>query len=127
VPDVGQLVQHGAFGPLTPALPDLVRWIGLGALIAGLGLALGALAQLRGVENIDHLVTGGLFSKLRHPMYAGFILWILGWAIFQGAAVSLVVGLVGIGNILYWRRLEEADMGSRYGQTYRRYCQGTWF
>ncbi len=36
--------------------------------------------QLKGLENINHLVTTGLFSKIRHPMYDGFILWILGWA-----------------------------------------------
>ncbi len=117
----------GSLDPLRLALPDPIRWIGLGTFIVGLGLALGALIQLRGVENIDHLVTGGLFSRLRHPMYTGFILWILGWAIFHGAMVSLVIGLAGIGNILYWRRLEEADMASRYGETYRRYRMETWF
>ena len=59
-------------GPLDPwhlALPNIVRWIGLGAVIVGMGMAVGAFVQLRGLENINHLVTAGLFSKLRHPMY----------------------------------------------------------
>jgi protein-S-isoprenylcysteine O-methyltransferase Ste14 len=117
-------------GPLDPwrlALPSIVRWIGLGVVIVGMGLAVGALVQLRGVENIDHLVTAGLFSKLRHPMYTGFIFWILGWAIFHGAVVSLVVGFVGIGNILYWRRLEDENLEEWYGESYREYRQRTWF
>jgi len=116
--------------PLDPfrlALPDQVRWMGLGVVILGLGLAIGAMVQLRGVENINHLVTTGLFSKLRHPMYTGFILWILGWPIYHGAVISLVIGFVGIGNILYWRRLEEENLESWYGKDYRAYRQGTWF
>jgi protein-S-isoprenylcysteine O-methyltransferase Ste14 len=60
-------------------------------------------------------------------MYAGFILWILGWAIYHGAMLSLAVGLVGIGNILCWRRLEEKELESRYGQVYQEYRKGTWF
>jgi protein-S-isoprenylcysteine O-methyltransferase Ste14 len=117
-------------GPLDPwrlALPSVVRWFGLSVVIVGMGLAVGALVQLRGLENIDHLVTAGLFSKLRHPMYTGFILWILGWAIFHGAVVSLVVGFVGIGNILYWRRLEDENLEEWYGESYREYRQRTWF
>jgi protein-S-isoprenylcysteine O-methyltransferase Ste14 len=116
--------------PLDPfrfALPDIIQWVGLGMLIMGLGLAIGGVVQLRGLENINHLVTNRLFSKLRHPMYTGFILWILGWALYHGAVVSLIIGFVGIGNILYWRRLEEENLESWYGEDYRRYRQGTWF
>ena len=113
--------------PYAVNLPLAVQWIGFGVFLVGWGLALGALIQLRGLEDIDHLVTGGLFSKLRHPMYTGFILWIVGWSVYHGAAVSLVVGVLGIANILYWRRLEDASMESRYGNLYREYRKGTWF
>lgn len=105
----------------------ILHLIGLGALITGLGLALGALIQLRGVENIDHLITTGLFSKFRHPMYFGFIFWVTGWVIYSGAVVSLFVGLVGIGTILFWRRLEEDKLGESYGEVYQKYRQRTWF
>jgi protein-S-isoprenylcysteine O-methyltransferase Ste14 len=117
----------GPSDPQRVGLPAVVRWLGLGASVAGLGIALGGWIQLRGLENIDHLVTSGLFSKIRHPMYAGFTLWILGWVVFYGAAVSLVVGLVCIGNIVYWRRLEEEKLASDYGEDYRRYRVATWF
>ena len=109
------------------AVPGVVRWLGLGMATAALALAVGGMVQLRGVENIDHLVTTGLFSRIRHPMYAGFILWIVGWVVRDGAVVSLAVGLVGIGNILYWRRLEERALESGYGEVYRTYRQRTWF
>ena len=113
--------------PLDPvrfALPDIVRWMALGGVIVGLGLAIGGVVQLRGLETVP-LSSTDIFSKLRHPMYTGFILWIVGWAIYQGAVVSLVMGCVGIGNILYWRRLEEENLESWYGEDYRGYRQET--
>lgn len=113
--------------PLPLPLPDPLRWLGLALFIIGLGLALGALIQLRGVENISHLVTTGLFAKIRHPMYTGFILWIAGWALYYGAAVSLVLGGIGIGNILYWRQREEAELEAQFGEDFRRYRRQTWF
>jgi protein-S-isoprenylcysteine O-methyltransferase Ste14 len=113
--------------PLRLPLPGLVRWIGLGLFVVGLGLAVGALIQLKGVENIDHLVTTGLFGRLRHPMYLGFVCWIFGWAIYHGAAASLFAGLAGIGNILYWRHLEEEHLERIYGERYLAYCKQTWF
>jgi protein-S-isoprenylcysteine O-methyltransferase Ste14 len=113
--------------PVHASLPGIVRWLGFVTFIAGMVLAVGAMVQLRGVENIDHLVSTGLYSKIRHPMYAGFILWILGWATFHGAVVSLVIGCVSIANILYWRGLEEAHLQASYGEKYVEYRRGTWF
>ena len=116
-----------AMDPARLELPAIVHRAGLSALAVGLALAIGALIQLRGVENIDHLVTTGFFGGVRHPMYLGFVLWILGWAVYQGAVVGLAVGLVGIANILVWRRLEERHLEARYGDAYRAYQARTWF
>jgi protein-S-isoprenylcysteine O-methyltransferase Ste14 len=113
--------------PWRQKVPGGLEWIGLGAVILGLGLALGALVQLRGVENITHLVTNGLFARIRHPMYTGFMLWIFGWSLYHGAFVSLVFGMIGIANILYWRHLEEGRLESAYGDSYRKYRLQTWF
>ncbi len=51
--------------PYPLEVPEFIRWIGLGVFGLGLILAVGALIQLRGVENINHLVTTGLFKKIR--------------------------------------------------------------
>ena len=106
--------------------PDAVRWTGLVLVIVGAVIAVGALIQLRGVENIDHLVTTGLFSKIRHPMYMGFILWIVGWSTYHSAIVSLAIGMIAIANILYWRRLEEGRLMIQHGETYSQYRRSTW-
>lgn len=113
--------------PVRVALPAVVRAIGLGAFILGFFASVGGMIQLRGVENIDHLVTTGLFAKFRHPMYHGFILWIVGWVLYHGAVVSALAGLLGIANILYWRCLEENQMEIAYGEAYREYRRMTWF
>jgi protein-S-isoprenylcysteine O-methyltransferase Ste14 len=114
--------------PLDPwrvYLPAVVHWIGIAMAVAGALLALIALATLRGVENIDHLVTGGLFRYLRHPMYTGFILWILGWITASGAMMSLIAGVVSIACVLYWARLEEVKLTEAYGDGYREYQKRT--
>jgi protein-S-isoprenylcysteine O-methyltransferase Ste14 len=113
--------------PLPVMLPDLVRWSGLALAVIGIALAVGALVQLRGLENIDRLITTGLFSRLRHPMYMGFVSWIIGWSAYHGALASFLVGLVGIGNILYWRRLEDEKLEAQYGEIYLAYRKQTWF
>lgn len=112
--------------PFRFSVPFVIRWLGLGTFLAGLGLAIGAVIQLRGLENIDHLVTKGLFSKIRHPMYVGFILWIFGWAVYHGAVMSLCFGFAAVGNILYWQRLEERELESKYGEVYLKYRSETW-
>lgn len=124
------LASWPAMCPIDPvrlAAPGGLHWIGLGVAAAGLALAVGGLVQLRGLENIDHLVATGLYARVRHPMYTGFIMWILGWVLAYGAMVSLAVGLVCIANILYWRWLEEGALRSQFGEAYRSYCQCTWF
>lgn len=115
-----------ALDPGRVVVPRGVRWVGLGMMAVGIALAMGGMIQLRGVENIAHLVTTGLFSRLRHPMYTGFILWIIGWVAVYGSMVSPVIGVVCIGSILYWRHLEECALESHYGDDYRIYRRGTW-
>jgi len=112
--------------PFRLSLHKIIHWTGFGIFITGLALAIGGFIQLRGLENINHLVTTGLFSKMRHPMYIGFIFWILGWAIYHGAVVSLMVGFIGIGNIIFWLRIEEDNLKSLYGKAYQEYVKETW-
>jgi protein-S-isoprenylcysteine O-methyltransferase Ste14 len=116
--------------PLDPyqvGFPNPIRWFGFAIFAVGMVLAVGALIQLRGVENIGHLVTTGLFKKVRHPMYVGFIAWILGWSIFHSALVSLSIGLIGILSILWWMSLEEGRLEKQFGGAYKQYRLTTWF
>jgi protein-S-isoprenylcysteine O-methyltransferase Ste14 len=113
--------------PVRLDVPAVIRWAGLALFFIGTVLAVGALVQLKGVENIDHLVTTGLFQRIRHPMYLGFICWFLGWSVAQAAGVSLLLGLVGVASVLWWRHLEERRLEAQFGDSYRRYRRTTWF
>ncbi len=113
--------------PMKMVIPDYIHWLGFGIWVVGMILAVGAFIQLRGVENIDHLETGGLFAKLRHPMYLGFICWIIGWCLFHKAGLSTIPGFIGIINVFYWRGLEETHLEKTFGERYREYRKGTLF
>jgi protein-S-isoprenylcysteine O-methyltransferase Ste14 len=108
-------------------LPGAVQWTGYVLFVLGFVLAVGALIQLKALENVDHLVTTGLFARLRHPMYTGFIFWLLGWSTFHGSMASFAIGLLGIANILYWRRLEDVSLEGKYGERYAEYRRRSWF
>jgi protein-S-isoprenylcysteine O-methyltransferase Ste14 len=117
----------GLSDPTRVAVPGVLGRVGLGIVILGVGLAVGGMWQLKGVENIDHLVTTGLFSRIRHPMYVGFLLWIFGWSLRQGAPASLALGCLGALSIMWWRNLEEEALESTYADEYGAYRARTWF
>jgi protein-S-isoprenylcysteine O-methyltransferase Ste14 len=104
-----------------------VAGIGLVLVIVGAGLAATGLLQLRGLENIDHLVTVGVYARLRHPMYTGFVLWIAGWVLVFAAEATLVAAGIAIANILLWRQLEERQLQEQFGNAYLAYRDLTWF
>jgi protein-S-isoprenylcysteine O-methyltransferase Ste14 len=41
--------------------------------------------------------------------------------------LSLLIGCLGIANIFYWRRLEDARLLVQHGEAYRKYRKKTWF
>lgn len=113
--------------PLHLVLPQPVRILGFGIQVAGVVLAVVAVVQLRGLENIKRLVTTGVYSKLRHPMYVGFISWIIGWSLYHDAVASFVAGLAGVANILFWQRLEDEKLEEVFGREYLDYRRAAWF
>jgi protein-S-isoprenylcysteine O-methyltransferase Ste14 len=109
------------------AIPDIIKYLGI--LLAGLGMVFFfiALLTIKTLETYNgDLMTKGIYSKIRHPMYLGFILWSIGFPIFFGAAFSFVLGLLFTANILFWRHLEEKELENRF-ITYKDYRKTTIF
>ncbi|MHA7100091.1 methyltransferase family protein [Roseivirga pacifica] len=74
-------------------------------------------------EEAGELVTDGIQAKVRHPLYSGTVLLVLGYLIFNPQLsnaitfVSLLIYLpIGI-------RLEERKLIDEFGDTYREYQQ----
>lgn len=117
-----------------PALdvPDGLRASGLVLCVAGLGIIFAALWAMGRVMQVSpepksdgHLVTRGVYGWLRHPMYTGIVLIVVGLAV---RAPSIPVGIVGgalIALLLMKARYEERLLELRYAD-YAAYRARTW-
>lgn len=100
--------------------------VGTGILIMGsIIFASGVLMVITGLIK-KQLVSSFFFRKIRHPMYYGMILWLLGYPIFVSSMTGLLASPAGIACILIWRHTEEqACLKNLDG--YAEYMQKTWF
>lgn len=73
-----------------------------------------------------HLVTGGVYAWLRHPMYASFFLWGIMQAFLVANWIAGLAGLVAVA-LLYGerQRREEAMMRATFGAAYEAYSART--
>ena len=104
-------------------------WIG--AVVAAAGLLFSVWARSHLGQNWsqevtlkqDHeLITSGPYAFVRHPIYTGLLLAILGSAIARGEWRGLVA--LALIFVVLWRklRLEEEWMRARFGQEYETYA-----
>jgi len=101
----------------------------LGIIISSLGILLfiTALSTIKTLETYDgDLITTGIYKITRHPMYLGFIFWLIGFPLMFGAIYQFIFSVIFICNILFWRHLEEKELELRFEQ-YQEYAKGTWF
>lgn len=128
---VGRLV---AGGPVTPV------WIGWGAAVVGLGVAIaiaGVIEFRRARTTVDPmhpgrasaLVSSGIYRLTRNPMYLGFALILAGWIVALRCLPALPVVAV---FVLYLDRVqippEEAALRACFGSAFDEYASrvGRW-
>ncbi len=93
--------------PVKFYVPVFLRYAGLSLFILGLLLFIISFFQLRGVENLNHLVTNGIYSITRHPMYLGMIFWVIGYPLFIQSQYSLISSILWIATFYtgeIWKR-----------------------
>jgi len=103
----------------------------VGYPVFGLGFVLFLLSLLalkRGlggeIEPVTGLVTGGIYARLRHPMYLGFAITMLALDILMRSALGILVTLFAFLPSMIWRaHLEEQALARRFGQAWEEYAE----
>ncbi|HVZ11674.1 MAG TPA: isoprenylcysteine carboxylmethyltransferase family protein [Patescibacteria group bacterium] len=101
--------------------------------IVGIGFAIWARKNLGAnwgtpmtIKESPDLVTSGPYSYVRHPIYTGVLLAILG-SVVVGTPGWIIVFLVSFVGFFYSARREEHDMIREFGEKYRSYMKRTKF
>ena len=79
------------------------------------------LAEIEPGRHRQQLVTSGIRSRVRHPIYLGHLCEILGWCIGTGliALYALAAFAVITGALMI--HIEDRELEARFGEAYRRY------
>jgi len=82
---------------------------------------LGGLPEIHGGNREQRLVTDGIRSSVRHPVYLAHLCEMLAWSIGTGLAVcwGLTAFAVVTGAVMI--RMEDAELEKRFGASYREY------
>ena len=111
---------------------ELVKLSGVGLI--SLGLVIFALAYVSfgdswrvgfDVKNPGELVTTGVFSISRNPIYLALDLWFIGIFLINGTLIFLIFAMLAVAAMHWQIRQEEAFLSNLYGQPYRDYCAQT--
>lgn len=119
-------IQMSKFDPYKIQVNNWTKYIGLFIYISGLILFILSVIKLKGFSDKGKIKQNGIYSKTRHPMYYGVILWMTGYSIFKGSLLTILISTVFILNILLWRTLEEKVLIRKYKE-YKEYKKNTWF
>jgi protein-S-isoprenylcysteine O-methyltransferase Ste14 len=79
-------------------------------------------AELRPAEHAQELVTSGLHSRMRHPIYVAHLMNLAGWTIGSGLIVSYVLFAISLlVTFPLMVQLEERELEERFGQKFQDY------
>lgn len=121
----------GLFWQHPPEMWTPVRVMGLCLIVAGFVLWTIARFQLGASFAVKaearHLVTSGLYSKIRNPIYV-FGSWVIvGGILAFGKPMWLLIFVLLIPLQIWRARKESAVLEAAFGDEYRKYRAGTWF
>lgn len=115
-----------------PGPHDAVRWVGLAVSLVGLtGVILARYTLGRSFSiapKATELVSTGIYSRIRNPIYVSSTIFILGLVVMMRRASWLAVLLVIVIPMQIIRARREARvLEAKFGDAYREYRKRTWF
>jgi protein-S-isoprenylcysteine O-methyltransferase Ste14 len=85
------------------------------------GKQLGGLPEVMPGANEQHLITSGIWARVRHPVYLGHLCEMLAWSMGTGLAVLFVLTAFAVVTGLVMIRLEDKELRTRFGAEYALY------
>jgi protein-S-isoprenylcysteine O-methyltransferase Ste14 len=82
---------------------------------------LGGLPEVHGRNREQRLVTDGIRSRVRHPVYLAHLCEMLAWSAGTGLAVCWALTAFAMVTGALMIRMEDAELEQRFGDSYRAY------
>ncbi len=111
--------QHGLVLPSSP----IFDWLGGLLIVVGILIRLLAIQQIPCTYQIGNLATRGIYSRTRNPIYFGFLLVVVGVAIYSRALLAFGWAVFGVVLLYGVAKLEERDLERAFGEKYLAYKQ----
>jgi protein-S-isoprenylcysteine O-methyltransferase Ste14 len=118
------------FLPILLPLPEVWQWLGLLLLLVALIWTIVAQGNMKDSWRIGidsemktALITGGLFSFCRNPIFLGMLLVLAGLFLLTPNAATLIFWIVGYILIQLQIRLEEEYLSRQHGEQYDEFCK----
>lgn len=119
--------------PGSRLMPEVGVWLGACVLVAGLAIVAAGAVRFRRVgttidptqpERASSLVVSGVYRITRNPMYLGFALMLVAWALVLGAAIAWPGPLLFAVYIQRFQILpEERALRAAFGDAFDEYAR----
>ena len=111
---------------------DTIRWVGVVLFAAGGTLRIWPVfvlghrfSGLVAIQPGHRLVTGSVYSVIRHPSYLGLLVNSLGWALAFRSGVGVLLTALTVPPLLARIRAEERLLRTQFGREYDTYRSRT--
>jgi protein-S-isoprenylcysteine O-methyltransferase Ste14 len=112
---------------------EVTPYVGLALLTLGGALRMAAVfvlgrrfTGLVAIQEGHRLETGGLYRYIRHPSYAGMLLYMAGYVLVFRCWLGLLLVAGTLAVLLARMNAEEALLESEFGEEYASYRRRTW-
>ncbi len=72
-------------------------------------------------EKESHLITSGIYARIRHPLYSATILFLIGFVIFSPSYTNLIHGICLFIYLIIGVQYEEKRLLKTFGKEYKQY------